>query len=352
MNPVTENSRKTVDRSQSLWGRFSGKIASLFKKHKKKKLAAIGLLGVALIMILVGNNQARGIPVSTGEVVKNSFEKAIFATGKLEVKGKQEFYAESTTNINEILVNAGEKVVKGQLILRTDDSDLTIEASKNRLSYDDIQTKLVSSESNIRVFQQDYNLAQKKYDVTKALLDAGAASQQELDNAEKEQIQANEKLLVERDANLPLLKSQLVQARLIWEKSEEKLQKTKVLSPMDGVLLNLPVKKGQRVEQGTLLAEIGDPGKLQIETGINEIDAAQLKAGDKVEISNNALLEEPFGGHIEYISSVAEVIKTSQGEQTQVKIRIAVNQTEKINVLKPGYNVNLKIILDNKKEAL
>lgn len=352
MQPVTMSREETIERSKPLFKRIIGKIPSLFKKHRKKKIAAVVLIAAAIIAMQAWGNKEKGIPVSTGDVIRSGFEQTAFATGKLEVKGKQEFYAENRTTIQEVKVKAGEKLAKGQVVLRMDDSSLAAEVSKNRLSYSDIQAKLVSSDSNIRLFQQDYDLAKKNYDNTKTLLEADAVSLKELEDAEREMNRANEKLVVERDANLPLLKSQLEQARLTWKDSEEQLQKAAVVSPIDGVLLNLPVKEGQRVEPGALLAEIGNPGDLQIETGINEVDAAELKVGDPVEITNNALLKEPFTGRVEYIAPIAEGIETAQGKQTQVKIRIAVDKAEKISGLKPGYNVNLKIVLHAKEEAV
>ncbi|MDD2498118.1 MAG: efflux RND transporter periplasmic adaptor subunit, partial [Desulfitobacteriaceae bacterium] len=256
------------------------------------------------------------------------------------------------TTVKEIPMKAGEKVKKGQVVLRTDDSSLAVEASKNRLACEEIKAKLINIESSIRLFQEDYQAAQKDYDTAQILFSSGAISSNELEDAEKKLNEAKEKLLVEQDANLSLLKSQLVQAEAVFKESKEKLEKATVVSPIDGVLLNLPVKEGQEVETGTLLAQIGNPNELQIETGINEIDAAQLKVGDKVEISSSALLDEPLSGSIDDISPIAEVVTTSQGEQTQVKIKVSVDKSEEMAVLKPGYNVNLKVILHEKEEAL
>ena len=139
---------------------------------------------------------------------------------------------------------------------------------------------------------------------------------------------------------------------MAYTEAEEKLRRASIISPMDGVLLKLAVREGQEVEPGTLLAQIGNPEHLQIETGINEIDAAQLKIGDGVEIINKALLNEPLKGKIEYISPIAELVNTSQGEQTQVKIRIAVEEAKNLGQIKPGFNVNLKVILAQKDQAL
>lgn len=352
MQPVTGVGDQTGRKPKLFVIWFLQKMKSFFSKHRKKKVAALIIAAVAIFIVLTGLGQDGGIRVSTGTVVQDAIEQTVFGTAKLEVKQKQTFYSVNSTTIEEVVVQAGQKVSKGQVILRTDDSALLVDASKNKLAYKDFQAKLVNSESNIRLYEQDYNLLKKKYEIDQALYEEGAVSREELEETEQAFTQAQEKLLVEREANLPLLQSQLEQARLAWEKAEEQLSKAVVISPLDGVLLNLPVKKGQRVEQGALLAEIGDPANLEIETGINEIDAAVLNIGDSVEITNSTLLSEPLKGQVEYIAPIAELIKTSQGDQSQVKIKIAIKPGSSDNNLKPGYNVNFKIILEQKDQAL
>jgi len=352
MQPVTSVPNEVDQERMSFGRKVLGEVASLFSRHKKKIIAALILLIGAVIMMQVLGNREPVISVTTGEVTIASFEQSIFATGKLEVKDKQEFYADTKTTIKEVLVKAGDKVKKGQVVLRTDDNSLDVQVSQNQLACDEIQAKIFNSESNLRLFQQDYNLAQKDYQNAQILYSSGVISKDEFDEAEKKLLDAKEKLLVERDSNLPLLKSQLAQAKVVLKESKEKLQQATVVSPMDGVVLSLPVKKGQEVEVGTLLAQIGDPTDLQIETGINEIDAALLKVGDKVEITSSALLDKPLSGSITEISPIAEVVTTAQGEQTQVKIVIDVDTSKESALLKPGYNVDLKIILQQKDEAV
>lgn len=351
MQPVIVTNEKKIMNQRSLFIKLFEKFKNLFKKHPKKKIAALMLLIVVIAALALGN-QEKGITVNTGSVIKDTIEQTVFGTGKLEVKHKQAFYCESSTTVTEVFAEAGQKVTKGQVILRTDDSYLQIEASKNKLSLQDIEAKIVNSDSNLRLFEQEYNLAQKKHESSKILYEAGAVSKSELDDAMKALNQASEKLVVERDATLPLLKAQLAQARLIWQKSEEKLQKATVISPVNGVLLSLPATKDQRLEVGALLAEIGDPALLEIRTGINEIDAANLTVGDHVEIINSSLLTEPLMGVVEYIAPIAEVIRTAQGDQSQVQISIGVNDGQIRNELKPGYNINFKIILEHKDEAV
>ncbi|MEA5023455.1 Multidrug resistance protein MdtA [bioreactor metagenome] len=325
---------------------------SFLRRHRKKLIVVFILLAGVLIASQVLSRQAGLIPVTAAEVVQDDFEQNVFASGKLEVKDLAEFKADTETTVQEIPVKAGDKVSKGQIILVMDTSSLSVEASQKDLECKELRAKIINSESNIRLFQQAYDTAQKDYNNTKVLMESGAASLKELEQAGQKVTEAQENLVVEQEANLPLLKAQLEQAEVLYQKAQEKLQKATIHSPYDGTVLNLAVKAGQEVENGTLLAQIGNPAQLLIETGINEVDAALLKVGDQVEITNSALLKEPLLGSIETIAPTAEVVATSQGEQTQVKIRISVPATEGESPLKPGFNVNLKVILQQKEQAL
>lgn len=325
---------------------------SFLRRHRKKLIVVIILFAGVLIASQVLNRQTGLIPVSAAEVVQGNFEQNVFASGKLEVKDLAEFRAETKTTVQEILVKAGDKVAEGQIILMMDTGNLNVEASQKELEGKELRAKIINSESNIRLLQQAYDLAQKDYDNTKILMESGAASLKELEQAGQKVTETKEKLVVEQEANLPLFKAQLEQAEVLYRRAQEKLQKATLHSPYEGIVLNLPVKAGQEAEIGTLLAQIGNPSQLRIETGINEVDAALLKVGDQVEITNSALLKEPLLGSIEAIAPTAEVVPTSQGEQTQVKIRVNVPATEGESPLKPGYNVNLKVVLQQKEQAL
>jgi len=325
---------------------------SFIKKHKKKTIAALILLLIAVLFIKAALGGDKGaITVSLGEVTKGSFEQSVFATGKLEVKDAQEFYTETAAVVKEIYVNPGERVSPGQVILELDDSDLAFQEAKDRALYHNAQTKLLACQANIRMYQREYDLASKHYERIKVLFEAGAVSQKELETAEKDMNEWQEKLSLEREANLPLLQTQLEEARLGWQKSQELLEQAKVTSTIEGVLLNLPVKKNQRLERGALLAVVGDTANLQVEIGINEIDAALLEIGDKVEITYNTS-KDIINGTVTYIAPMAELVKLAQGEQSQVKIKVDVDKNMVIAGLKPGYSVNLKIVLNHKDEAL
>ena len=120
-------------------------------KFLRIKIAALAVVAIASAVLVLGH-QGKGIEVSAGVAVKDTIEQTVFGTGKLEVKNKQEFYSKISTVVAEVLTEAGQKVSKGQVILRTDDNSLRIEALKNKLVYTDIQPKLISCRSNIKLY--------------------------------------------------------------------------------------------------------------------------------------------------------------------------------------------------------
>lgn len=324
-----------------------------FIKNNKKKF--IGFLIV--IALCAGSFQAFAekkeniISVKTSSIIKDTFEKVVFATGTLEVKNKKDLFAEVDANIKEIKFKPGQKVHKDQEILNLNNNDLILNVAREQSLYNEKEEELVNTESSIRILKKELENLEKEYTRKKSLYTMGAISQEELEEIDKDLHIKEESLITKRDGQLPLLKSQLKEKGLMLEKEKETLEKASVVSPMEATILTLPVDPGDYVEKGELLVTLGDLNNLEIETGINEVDAKDLKIGDKVEINSAGILKEPIYGYIEYVSPVAEVVETQQGEQTEVKIKVKVDGAGN-KLLKPGYNVNIKIILDCKEDAI
>ena len=205
MQPVTAISQQNNQVPKSRGKKIIMRLASFFRTHRKKKIAALVLILGVLIIFRILSNQPHLVIVNTAEVFSDRFEKNVFAAGTLEVKDKQEFFAENKTTVKEILAETGQKVAKGQVILKTDESSLRLECSQKRLSCDELRAKLVQCESNLRLLEQDYNSAQQEYENIKILYENGAASKKELEDVTRKLNEAEEKLVVERDATLLFL---------------------------------------------------------------------------------------------------------------------------------------------------
>jgi len=328
------------------------KVITIFRNHKKKIVGFI--IAVLLIMgasQVLGSRDNKPVIVVTGKVIKDKFEQSVFATGTIEVKDQKEIFAKVSSPIVEIAVEAGQKVKAGQVILKQEADDLVLRAAEAQAAFDARQSELISLQSNLKTGQNELMLVTKDYERKKALYEMGAVSLQELELAEKSILQEEEEVRLLNEAKIPLLKAQIAEAQIALERTKDALNKAVVTSPIEGTILSLPVKENHPVQMGTLLASVGNLLEMQIETGINEVDAADLQIGNEVEITSEGVLAEPSRGVIEYIAPIAQLERTSQGDQTQVKIRVSVEAKEDFK-LKPGYSVSMKIILVEKDKAV
>lgn len=328
-----------------------GPIINFWQNHKKK---TIGILVLAVAVLgslkLFATEQPQEITVFTGKITEDKFEQSVFATGTLQVKDKKDIFTKIGGTVKEIFVEPGEKVKAGQVILKLETDDLALKAVEARAVYNARKTDLIRLKANLRTAQKEYELAQEELGRTKSLYNLGAVSKVELDKAQLNFTDLKEKLQIIEEVSIPLASAELQEAEVALELAQKRLEEGTIISPGAGTLLSLNAEEGHPIQTGTLVASVGDLSKLEIETGINEVDAADLKIGNLVEISSDGLLDTTFKGHIEYIAPIAELERTSQGEQTQVKIRVALDEVDN-SQLKPGYNVNLKVILAQRDKA-
>lgn len=141
------------------------------------------------------------------------------------------------------------------------------------------------------------------------------------------------------------------QNRLIVQKEDsvlearEELDQHSISAPFDGIVSDVSVKKGESVTTGTSLVTIITTQKIA-EISFNEVDAAKIKAGQRVSLSFDALPETYVSGKVIEIDTVGQV---SQGV-VSYNVKIAFN--EEAEEVKPGMSVMAEIIIDEKQDVL
>ena len=86
------------------------------------------------------------------------------------------------------------------------------------------------------------------------------------------------------------LEESLYQARAALDQSEELLTKTQIISPIDGIVIQVDIKVGETVIAGTTnipgstLVVIADPSEMLVEVKVDEADIAQIREGQVADI--------------------------------------------------------------------
>lgn len=106
---------------------------------------------------------------------------------------------------------------------------------------------------------------------------------------------------------------------------------------------------GDMMTPNSALLSIGNLNSLQVIADIAEADAAKLKLDQKVAISSNALPELNYRGKVQEIGLEAQTKTKNQGETTAIPVIVSI---QKNSLLRPGYNVDLKITTAINEKAL
>ena len=343
---------------------------------KKKIIAGVLVLGIIVFAVALSTakNKNQGLAVKTATAEIKPIQDNVFASGRVRLRAKQEFYTFTGTTVMELNVSPGDRVSKGQILGRLnadeieDDyneakaSFIATEANLNKAIYPR-EEEVAQERANFRRVEAEYMDAQKSYERKKLLFEQGAISEKEFDEAglalsvrEAEYNIALEKLKIMESGpvghELTALNAQIEQARSRLAQEESKLDKTVLRAEMDGVVTAVEVALGDYVQPGTRLITIGDTTQLEVTAGVSEADSGRLKPGQKVKVTTAAQPGREYGGILQSVSpgAVAAAQTTDRGSQIEVPVIVKIEgDTEG---LRPGYTVDLSITTVESENAL
>lgn len=229
-------------------------------------------------------NRADLLAMDTGE-----FATGPVISGSLQPERQADLRAEVSAVVLQVLKNNGDKVQKGDLLVRLDDTYL--------------RENLASAEEAERAAQQAFDQAQRQFERLKTLSSSGAVSTQNLEDAEVRRNNAQ---------------SDLAAARARVVQSRQQMEKTEVRAPFAGIVSERTVSNGDTAQIGKALLKVIDPASLRFEGFIAAEQINQVKVGNAVLFSVNGYGEQQFAGTVERVSPMAN----SATRQVEVGVRI------------------------------
>jgi HlyD family secretion protein len=194
-----------------------------------------------------------------------------------------------------------------------------------------------------------------KSDLEKAMV-AHEQAMAQLNLAQAEQ-QAQASLVNSRKAMLRMAEEQVVHAiaqvehrEAFLHQSKIDLEHTIIRSPVDGVVIERSVDIGQTVaaslQAPTLFTIAQDLRKMQVDTDIDEADIGRILDGQRATFTVDAFPGKEFGGRVEQIRKAPHTL------QNVVTYTVVVSTENPDLRLLPGMTANVKIVVDERTEAL
>lgn len=256
-------------------------------------------------------------------VARFTVESNVEVSGDIEPMTQVEVKPEISARILKLNVMLGSKVEKGQVLVELDDKELKTDKESAEL---EIAGAKVSVDKATRDAERDQKLFAKNLVTQQALADSATARDLAINNLER------------------------AQKRL--QTVNDKLEKTKVIAPMSGVILELPVVQGQvvvgaaSVNSGTLLMKLADLKKLLISTHVNQVDVARLKPGMPIRFTVDSLPGKQMDGRIDNIYPTATIVKNIKGFTVEMLIE------NPDAALRPGMTADLVIPIEKAENVL
>ena len=248
--------------------------------------------------------------------------------------------------ITNLYADEGDKVTKGELLVRLDSTDLIAQR-------DQALNSLKLSQDNILLSQVKLNKAQTDYDRAKQQFESKIIPKEQFDHAKSDFETAQ--------AELNIAKTKIGSARAQLNVINTQLQNTKIYTSMDGVVAKNWVLEGDVVQPGQPIFAIYNLDSLWITADLQETDLASIKKGEDVEIDVDSYPDNVFKGKVIQIgtntASQFALIPPSNaaGNFTKITQRIPVkisidhieSKNKNLNVdppkLLPGMSVEVKI---------
>ena len=258
---------------------------------KKKILVTLLVLALAGGYWYWNSTKSAGekIHYLTETVKRGNIRKTVNATGEVDAVQLVTVGAQASGKIIELHAVIGQKVKKGDLLAQIDpvtqQNDLDI--ARARLST--YQAQLESRKVALKI-------AQTKYDRERKLKKTDSTSRAALEDAEN--------ALAAARASLKEMESQVLQQQIQVDTAETNLGYTKIVAPLDGTIVSVPVKEGQTVNANQTtptIAQIADLSDMEIKIEVSEGDIPFIREGMRLRYT---LLSDPDTTYKAKISSI------------------------------------------------
>lgn len=325
-------------------------------------------------------------PVKVDEVVKT-----IMATGTLVPALNIEVGSLLSGQVSRLHVDFNDKVKKGQVLAELDDRSYALAVDASRAAYEGAKFQTSSYEARLKrtildLWQTEHQLPvfQARADAAKITLETA-----ERDLSRKQWLQAREvaaisdvqnvqarrdsavSVLREAEANLANqtglvsaaqadvdraraelanAQSAAVKLEAQWHSAALDLERTKIRSPVDGIVVGRNITEGQTLATGleakTLFIIAGDLDRMEINTRISESDIAGIRDGQDATFTVDAFPGRTFSATVKQIRMAPQVLSNV------VTYTVVLKTANPDQLLLPGMTVMANVVTHRAPAAM
>jgi len=257
---------------------------------RKAIIIAVCVVVLAVVVYVTRGRSENGLQFKTEKVTKGDIEAVVTATGTVNPVTTVLVGTQVSGRIKNIYVDYNSPVKHGQLIALVDPA--IFEAQ-----FEQARANVLAAKANVKKAEAALLDSKRTLKRNRELSEAKVLSQSDLDTSETNYDAA--------EAQLSAAKAQVAVSQAAMKLSETNLIYTKIISPVDGIVISRNVDVGQTVaasfQTPTLFLIAQDLTKMQIDTSINEADVGRIKVGQSVDFTVDAYPDVTFEGKVSQV---------------------------------------------------
>ncbi|MCX7724876.1 MAG: efflux RND transporter periplasmic adaptor subunit [Thermodesulfovibrio sp.] len=304
-------------------------------KRKKKILILIAFLVIVFLSLIIILSGSKKPEFKTVKVQRGDIIQTVTATGNVNPVTTILVGTRVSGTIVALYADYNSLVKKGQLIAQIDPTPFENELKQ-------AEAELYNAKSNLLKAEISLKDAERTLKRKQELFSKDFISRSELDDAETAYNTAK--------AQYEIALAQLKKAEAGLRQAKTNLGYTKIVSPVDGVVIAKNVEVGQTVtasfQTPTLFTIAPDLTKMQVDTNVDEADISKIRKGMEATFTVDAYPDKKFKGVVSQIRLSPTVT------QNVVTYNVVISVDNTNLLLKPGMTANVTFVVEEKKNVL
>lgn len=279
------------------------------------------------------------LTVNVAKPEKGEIIRLVQSPGDVEPVLEVDIRSEIVAKIEEMPVEEGDQVKKGDLLCRLDDKQLLADIESGEARIAQLKASITNAETDLEKCERD---------LTRQISLSESEATSDLELRDYKTMRDKGKAMLE------MRKQELAEAEAGLKRIRENLAKTIIRSPIDGVISKRVAKPGEVVITGTMnnpgttIMTISDMSRMQVRARVDEVDVPLVQSDQKARIYLQTDQNNPVPARVMRVASKG----TKQAGRDVVSFETLLEVISNDGRVKPGMTANVEIEVARRDEAI
>ncbi|GAB3763703.1 hypothetical protein GCM10028796_17680 [Ramlibacter monticola] len=299
----------------------------------------------------------------TAKIERGPIQASVSASGTVNPVTQVSVGTQVSGQVKELLVDFNSEVKAGQLIATIDPETFEYRVRQAQADVDAAQAAVLTAQANAAAMRAaasrarvDFAEAQRDHERKKSLVEKAFIAQSEAEkalalvNTTREGVASAEAQQGVAQAQVQSARANVAQRQAALAQARVDLQRTRITSPVDGIVIKRTVERGQTVAASLQAPELfviaQNLQDMQVEASVDESDVGRIRLGQRATFTVDAFAGQTFEGEIR------QVRKAAQNVANVVTYVAVIGFSNAGGRLLPGMTANVRVVTDTRDNAL